>query len=157
MVVRSMVMYEIQKKNRTNKKINLVPAVLTVKHQVLRSSCACCVNISGNCTKVAQHCWDSTIIRVLITIIVESVVDFVDGSIVGLYLQHDHNNHYHNDGHGVENVDKDVPDERSPAQAFRIFVVSIWVGILCLQCVCMSREKRAVRKAGKKGKISGSS
>ena len=65
------------------------------------------------------------------SIVVESV-DVVDGSIVGLYLQHDHNNHYHNDGHSVESVDKDIPDERSPAQAFRIFVVSIWVGILGL-------------------------
>ena len=40
---------------------------------------------------------------------------------------HSHHDHYHkySDGHSIENVDKDVPDERCPAQVPCAFIVSI--------------------------------
>ena len=47
--------------------------------------------------------------------------------IVGVAIHSHHDQHYHKygDGHSVENVDKDVPDERCPAQVPCTFIVSI--------------------------------
>ena len=59
-------------------------------------------------------------------------------AIIVAVIPRDHDcSHYHsNDSKEAKNVDKDVPDERGPAQVSCTFIVSIGVGILGLQCVC---------------------
>ena len=72
--------------------------------------------------------------------------------IVAVVIPRDHDcGHYHsNDSKEAKNVDKDVPHERGPAQASCTFVVSIGVGILGLQCVCVHEQGEEGGKEGRR-------